>query len=259
MTRTNRCGLVAALVLATALSGCDAFDDAPPIEHQGPLVSEFQITPAEVSVDTLATTEEGFVVPVQLSLRATAGDAPIDRVRYSIEWQFACSAGTLEANGEFEAAGDGLFTVSPDLTLRPGRRGAFRVTTWAVDQLSRPSNEASATLFVGGTNLGPPVITTVDAPTQVQPPATVRMQIDVDDPDGVDHIARAEVSFPGGGTLPMSDTDSSGNPTPCNGRYSVAFSVPAGVEAGSVTFTFTAFDRDGAASEPVQHTVEILG
>lgn len=263
MIRTTR-GVCAAsrgaalLAALTLLAACDTAPGPPPLAPIPPTVADLRLEPAAASVDTLAQGEAGVVVPLQLRLAAAPGDAPLARVAYAVQWQFACQPSVLDASGEFEALGDGQFVAAPDLEVPPGRRGAYRVSAWAVDAAGRPSNEIGAAFSLTGANQGPPVITEIQAPTEITPPANLRFVVLVDDPDGVDNIARAEVELPGSGTLPLNDTDSAGNNTACDGRYSASFGVPAGVEPGFVTFTFRAYDRDGAASAAVPFTVEIL-
>jgi hypothetical protein len=262
MNRTTRgpsAARVAPLLVALALlAACDTAPGPPPLAPAPPVVSDLRLEPAAASVDTLAQAEAGVVVPLQLTLDAQPGDAPLARVAYAVQWQFACQQSRLDASGEFEAVGDGRYVAAPALEVPPGRRGAYRVAAWAVDASGLPSNEIGAAFHLEGVNQGPPVIEEIQAPTEITPPANLRFVVRVDDPDGVDNIARAEVSLPGAGTLPLSDTDQAGNNTPCDGTYSASFTVPAGAEPGLVTFTFRAFDRDGAASAPVPFTVQIL-
>jgi hypothetical protein len=260
MTRTSPRRLLGAAfpLLAMLVAGCDAVVGPPDLNPATPVAAGLELRPAAASVDTLARVGDDVVVPLALDVSITQGAAPVQRVAYAVQWQFACQAGTTEAAGEMSPAGDGRFAAAPDLTVPPGRRGAYRVAAWAVDASGRAGNETVRTFTLGGTNIGPPVIASVQAPAQLRPPATLRIVVNVSDPDGVDHIARAEIVTPGAGTLPLSDTDARGNSEACNGVYSIAFTVPRGVQPGTLPFIVRAFDRDGEASEPMAFTVEII-
>lgn len=260
MIRTSPCRLIGAVIplLALLVMGCDSAGDPPPLNPQTPLVAGLSVSPRAALVDTLAVVDDAVVVPLTIEVTAQPGDAPIQRVAYAIQWQFSCQPGAVEASGELLPAGDGRFAAAPELVVPPGRRGTYRVAAWAVDASGLPGNEVVHSFDLGGTNLGPPVIESVQGPAQVRPPATLRFVVTVSDPDGIDHIARAEVETPGAGTFPLAHTDASGNNVACNGIYSVSFSVPRGVPPGQVPFTFRAFDREGAASDTVPFTLEII-
>jgi hypothetical protein len=245
------------LAIAFLMPGCDAVEGPPAVDAMPPMVAELEVTPRTADVDALPTVGGEVTVPLSLSVRVSPGDAPVQRVAYAVRWQFQCQASALDASGVMEPIEGGLYVASPDLAVPRGRRGSYRVSVWAVDAAGLPSNEAGATFELTGANLGPPMIQQIEAPSQVTPPATLRFVVRVSDPDGVDNIARAEVDVPGAGTLPLAETDAAGNNTPCDGIYTAAFSVPRGIQPGSVPFTFRAFDRDGAMSEPVTFTVQI--
>jgi hypothetical protein len=245
------------LAIALLMPGCDTVDGPPAIDAVPPVVAELEVTPRTADVDSLHTVGGEVTIPLSLVVRATPGDAPVERVAYAVRWQFECQASALDASGVMEPIEGGLYVASPDLAVPRGRRGIYRVSVWSVDAAGLPSNEAGATFELTGTNLGPPVIQQIVAPSSVTPPATLRFVVHVSDPDGIDNIARAEVDVPGAGTLPLAETDAAGNHTPCDGIYTAAFSVPPGIQPGSVPFTFRAFDRDGAVSESVTFTVQI--
>lgn len=249
--------LACALVVVGGLGGCDAMEGPPPLDPTVPAVVAFSVSPRTVDADTLPSADGRLTVPLHLAASVVPGDAPVRRVAYAIEWQFECRAGVLAASGELQAAESGRHVAEVALEVPRGSRGAYRVSAWAVDAAGLPSNEASAVFQMHGTNLGPPVIEGIEAPASVRPPTTLRFHVTVSDPDGVTNIAGAEVQVPGAGTLPLAETDGMRNRNPCDGLYTAAFSIPAGLPPGTITFTFRAFDRDGAASAPVPFPVRV--
>jgi hypothetical protein len=250
-------GLTAGFLVATMLAGCDAVEPGPVIGARPPMVSAFAMSPGAAHVDTLALADGTAQVRLDLSLRAEPGDAPIERVMYAVQWQFACGTGELDASGVLEHMGDGLFIARPEIIVNRGRRGAYRVNAWAVDAAGRLSNEVATTFALHGESLGPPVITRIQGPGTFRPPGTLRFVVHVSDPDGIDDVARAEVVTPGAGTFPLAETDNVDNRTPCDGVYSAVFGVPAGIPPGPQWFVFRAYDRDGAASAPDSFRVQI--
>jgi hypothetical protein len=258
MNRSPR-GVLSAVVLTALVvfAGCDAMEGPPPIDPLAPVVADLSLAPLEVNADTLAVENGQLRIPLALETAVIAGDAALRRVAYAIEWQFECRPGILAASGEMQALGDGRYRALVDLGVPRGSRGGYRVTAWAVDAAGLPSNEVSAVFDLVGTNIGPPVIEHVEAPAFISPPTTLRFAVTVSDPDGVTNIAGAEVDVAGAGTLPLADTDGAANRNPCDGLYTAAFTVPAGLPPGIITFTFRAFDRDGAVSDPVPFEVRI--
>jgi len=259
MNRAKRAPAGAALCALLLLAACDAAGVAPEIGARGPEVSALAVTPGAVSLDTLAVEEVG----LRLALRAEPGDAPLARVAYAVQWQFACGSTALDASGLLDPTGDdGTYAADVPLPVTRGRRGAYRVTAWAVDAAGRASAPSAATFTLAGTNGGPPVIANIQAPATLRvprqgSPVPLRFVVTVTDPDGVDDVARAEIITPGLGTVPLADREGTANPTACDGRYSITFNIPAGTPAGALPFAFRAYDRAGAVSETVPFTVTL--
>lgn len=250
-----------AVAILLLVGGCDALPPAPEAFPRPPAVEALALAPAAAHADTLARDGALVLLPVRLTLRVRPGDAPVERVGFAVRWTLACTE-DAEAAGSMARVGPDLYAGEALLRLPPGRRGAFRVAAAAVDAHGRVGGEAVATLVLHARNAGPPVIERVEAPPEVRIPAAgsaaLRLRVTVSDPDGVDHVARAEVSVPGAGTFPMAQTDPQDNRTPCDGIFSATFAVPAGAEPGTLPFTFRAFDRDGAASDPVTVSVRLV-
>lgn len=268
MIRANRgpsgivraCALLALGAGSALWAGCDAAGVLPELGGRPPEVSPLALSPEEADLDALP---DGAEVPFRLALTAAPGSAPLARVAYAVQWQFACSASALDASGTMEPAGEGGgYAAEVRLPLRRARRGAYRVTAWAVDAAGRSSSPAVATLHLRGTNAGPPAISNVEAPAVLRVPSRgsavpLRIVVTATDPDGVEDIARAEIVTPGAGTIPLAETEGGFNPTPCNGVYSATFSIPSGIPAGELPFVVRAYDRAGAASPDRPFTVRL--
>lgn len=247
------------LVFASAcvLAACDSAESPPRLDVQPPAIEAFAALPGAVALDSLDVEDGDRLLPLRLSARVGDGDAPVARVDYAVQWQFACGS-ALTASGSMEADGD-TFRAEPVARLAPGARGGYRVTAWTVSSDGRLGNEASAVVQVGGTNAGPPVIVEIDAPSEISAPTTLRFRVRVDDPDGLADVARVEVDTPGIGTFPLFDDGRSGDGAACDGTYGVAFSIPSIQEPGILSFVFRAIDRAGAESAPVPFDVTVLG
>jgi hypothetical protein len=266
MTRAKRgpsgIACLSALLLLALAAGCDTAGVPPVLDAAPPAVSPLALSPSEADLDALP---EGSDIALRLGLSVAEGSAPVARVAYAVQWQFACSSSTLDASGTMEPTGEGgAYAAEVALPAHRGRRGAYRVTAWAVDASGRASSPAVGTFTLRGANAGPPVIASVEAPAVLRVPARggavpLRFVVTVTDPDGVEDIARAEVVTPGLGTVPLAETEGGFNPTPCNGVYSTTFSIPAGIGSGELPFAFRAYDRAGAASAETPFTVRIEG
>lgn len=247
------CALVAALVL---LSGCDSATDGQPLDPRPPEVSGFAFSPASADFDDVL---DGDSATVTLDLRVQAtDDGQIDRVRYTVVWQFAPQNTQPAAAGDLATDGDGNYTGTATLRLGRDERGGYSVRVYAVDDDGLLSNEALGIFQLGGVGLGPPVIEAIDGPAEFTPPGTLRFVVTVSDPDGLGDVARVELTAPAGGVFQLFDDGRTfGDDEAGDGRYTAAFDVPDAAP-GPQTFVFRAFDRDGLAGEDVPFTVTIL-
>lgn len=244
------------LVLVVCVASCDTAPGPPDLVPVAATVSNLALTPNAASSDTLAVTEDGGIrIPLGLSANVSGN---VNRVAYSIQWQFHCRTGVFDQRGELISVGDGRYEVESELVVPRGQRGAYRVNVWAVGQNGYPSNEVASTFHLTGTSGGPPEIIEIEAPQTLTPPAQLRIVVRVSHPDGIEQIAGAYVESPGLGRIPMNDTDTSGNNQTCNGVYSAGFFVPEGTQPGFAMLTFQAIDRDGVESAQETIYVEVL-
>ncbi len=246
-----------ALGLAGAgLAGCDSAEPPLSLEARPPVASGLTVTPGAVSLDTLDV-GEGATVTLSLRVEADDPDGSVARVAYAVRWRFA-ESNDLAATGAFDAAGDGSYAAEVPVEVARDRRGEYAVSAFAVDADGLPSNEVQTTFTLLGTNLGPPVIGAVEAPAAVGRPSTFTLSVAPTDPDGPDDLARVELVTPGLGTIPLFDDGAGEDRDADDGRYtSPEFAIPEDALPGALPFTFRAFDRDGAAAEPVTFTVTV--
>jgi len=251
-----------ALALLVALAACDTAPGPQPLDPRPPVVSDFAFSPDSVFFDDVATANDSAAVELSVSVRvADPDDGTIDRVAYVVEGQFE---GTI-ASGAMEPGEDGRYAATVPLLLGRGQRGRYTVLVYAVDDDGLLSNQVRGLFELAGVGLGPPVIDAIDAPSEFQQPGTLQLIAEVSDPDGLEDIARVEVSFPEpfAATFELADDgQSAGDETADDGRFTATFEgvqLPPEFETPyELDLTFRAFDRDGLASDDVPFTITIV-
>ena len=194
---------------------------------------------------------------LRLRVEADDPDGSVARVAYAVRWRFQDAEDTAPT-GAFEAEGDGVYTTEVILPVSQGVRGDYTISAFAVDTDGLPSNEVQTAFTLLGTNLGPPVIGAVEGPAAVGRPSTFALSVAPTDPDGQADLARVELVTPGLGTIPLFDDGAGADRDAEDGRYtSPEFAIPEDAVPGVLPFTFRAFDREGAAAEPVTFTVTV--
>lgn len=253
---------VALLVAALGLPGCDEAPGPPALTPAPPVVSDLRLTPSEFTYDG---TDAVVRIPFQLSVAVDEGDGGVS-VRYVVRRQFESGA---VVEGELAPA-DGRYAGEAAFEVARGAVGPFIVTVVATGA-GGLGNEATALLRYSAPDLGPPVVasTAVD-PNPVTVPGSFTVSAQINDPDGIENVARVVLSSGGAefalcddgdlGACGFGGTDlpsPSGDAAEGDGRFSREFDVPEGSGVGDIGFTVQAFDRAGNASEPVPLTVTL--
>lgn len=234
------------------IQSCDTAPGASDLISDPPTLSEFTFTPLE-----FAHTGSGDMaqIPLTLSVRVGNPGGGAVTVQYFVRRQFATE--TI-AEGNLSSSGSGLYTASETISVPRGATGLYVITVTSIGANGAVGNEVTGLLSFESENLGPPEITSVEGPSEFQPPGLLTLVAVVTDPDGLDNINTVEVTVPAGGTFDMFDDGVSfGDEVAGDGRYTAAFDVPEATP-GDQVFTFKATDNFGSESEVVPFTVTIL-
>ena len=249
MLRPLRPALAACVASAAlALSACDS---APGLAEPAPLprLSGLEVTPTTFAFESDAPAAElPLVIRAELSAPAT--------VRALVRF---AEADTLAAQAEVETTG-GAVELAVPLVLPRGATGDYQVTVVTEGSDGREGDRAEAVFTFEAESLGPPVVTTVDAPSAVAPGGTLPVVASVADPDGLENVALVLLQDETGAFIAQlfdegsarSDDDTAGD-----GRFSETLRLGDDAQPGAIPLQVVAFDRAGTASEPAAFTVTV--
>lgn len=255
------------LPLAVFFAGCDSTPAPPSVDAQPPLLSDLSVSPQAVRIADLppSQVQNGqAAVSLTMAVTATDADADLETVAFVVQSPRANEAAVAEG---FLTATGSRYMAAAEVSLPTAITGNYTVLVYGVDAQGNLSNQMRGTLTLSG-SLGPPVITTVDAPDRVtrpaqgDPPVSLQIVATVTDPDGLDNILSVELDGLGiqlcddGGGVSCGGFDS-GDATAGDGKFTVTLQVDASNAPGPNTFTVIATDRSGGQSDPVSVTITL--
>ena len=254
--------IFASLCAALILAACDAAPGAEEPSTSAPVISDLAYTPELVALPSLPpsdVTEDSVRFMATIGVRATDADGSIGTVVYAVRSPDAqapvVAAGTLEkGTGE-------RYEGSAEVTLAIGQVGNYTVSVFAVDDSGRMSNTLSGRITYVAEGR-PPVVLEV-----IAEPETIRVDRDsiltviavVDDPDGLENVARVVIRTPNGQEFEMLDDGVSlGDPVGGDGEYRARFeNVHLATPNTTQLFEVQAFDKTGLSSDIVEKPVRV--
>ncbi len=265
--------------LALLFSGCEQKDGGPiDISGTPPLLSNGNLTPDTVNVDTLIASNSLYTIQASASVMATDAEDDITVVVARVLRRNSSS--TLlevplydDGTGEDSLANDNLFSGNIEFQIPREEAGAYRVEFLANDANSYLSNLVGATLFATRSN-SPPYLDSASfmAPDTVTIPIggsiLIPMSVAVQDSDGIADVRSVFfLSLDGGNPTfryPLKDDGGSdpdppsGDPVAGDGVFWIllpAFDSPT--IRGSYRLLFHAEDTFGDTSATLLHVLTI--
>ena len=248
--------VMAAIAMALLVAGCDSAVEPGPAGDRPPEVSNIAIAPDTVVISESSTGCEDITTSLHVAADAHDAERALDRVPYAVLSPQRGAAPIAE--GQLASVGDSRYAADTTITLPGGGIGRYTVLVYAVDGAEQLSNEVRGGLILTGEG-SPPVIEEVIAPSQINPPTTLRFVVVVSDPNCLSNIAEVVVTLPNGQQVALfDDGETSGDEAAGDGRYTATFNVPGEQEPVTQTFIFQAFDRTGLASDTVAVDVTVV-
>jgi len=262
--RTSR-GLLsfvqAALVLVVlVVAGCDSAPGTVPVDAVAPVVEDIRVSPDVLALDQIGG--GGDTVTASITVSADVSDENEDLSTFFVVIRSALSGQTPLAQAEVPIPGSGRVQTVLDLTVSRAESGRFTVSVFASDTRGHLSNVAYHVIDVTASS-EPPVIVGVDMPDRVtrpaegEPPVSLSLVVEADDPDGLDNIAFVQVVVNGGTSLRLCDDggqgvcnsgSGSGDVLAGDGLFTLTIQLESRNAAGTYTFEFSVVDRSGLRS-----------
>ena len=252
------CSLLSALVLAA----CDAAPGAEDASSAPPVISDLQYTPELLVLAALPpadVTEDSVRFDLSFSVQAEDPEDELRSVVFSL--RSPDPQAPAAASGTIDGGTGGTYGSDLGVWIPRGDVGNYTLSIFALDETGRMSNTLRGTITFTAEGR-PPVITEV-----IADPDTVLVTRDsiltltavVEDPDGIDNIARVIVRVPNGAEVEMVDDGVRfGDPVAGDGRYYARFeNVNLATPNTTQTFRFQAFDKTGLASAIVEKPVRV--
>ncbi len=249
------------VAVAAFIAACDS---APGAEEStvAPIVSALTYTPEFVALAALPpsdVTDDSVRFMVSFSVDAKDEDGSVDEVSFAI--RSPESQSPVVVSGALEPSSGSRYTGEAEVRIPRGQVGNYTLSIFAVDDSGRMSNTLRGRITFSAEGR-PPVILEV-----IADPDTILVQRDnvltltaiVDDPDGIENIARVVVRTPNGAEREMFDDGvSQEDPVAGDGQFRARFEgVNQATPNTTQVFTFQAFDRTGLASEIVEKPIRI--
>lgn len=253
----------AALVLAVlVLAGCDSAPGTVPVDAVAPVVEDIRVSPDVLALDQIGG--GGDTVTASITVSADVSDENEDLSTFFVVIRSALSGQVPLAQAEVPIPGSGRVQTVLDLTVSRAESGRFTVSVFASDTRGHLSNVAYHVIDVTASS-EPPIIVAVDMPDRVarpaagEPPVSISLVVEADDPDGLDNIAFVQVVVNGGTSLRLCDDGgqgvcnagfgaSSGDAVAGDGRFTLTIQLESSNAAGTNTFEFSVVDRSGLRS-----------
>ena len=274
-----RAATILAVCAILSQSGCDK-NPLGTIESQGhpPLVSNVQLTPAIVRIDSITPSNGFYHLKMVLKARVTdpGGYANIRAVLGEIIDPSGDRAMTValldDGVAPDSARGDEVFSAQVDLPVSKSATGLYYPYVTAIDGSGLQSSKVSASLLVYRLQNSPPRITNVNVVDTVRiaigSTAIIPIYVTAADSDGLgdikevyfrsldssDPTAHYQLLDDGGET----NNGASGDQTAGDGIYSTVIQLPrTSSTKPAYRFQFQARDAAGDTSASVLHTITI--
>ncbi len=249
-------GLLAG-ILAFLLGACDAAPGPGSPAGRPPVVSDLAFSPRSVSPEALGDQGAGATVqiPVTLSVSAIDVDGRVQEVGYVVQ---SPRIGALTvAEGALAAAGANRYTASFTLPVGRGEVGKYTILVYAVDDEGLLGNDARGLLNYMASGRPPSIVSVAASPPVIRPPTTLKIEVTVDDPDGVQTVVRVVGTTPNGSAFTLFDDGrTQGDAAAGDGRFTATFNVDRATP-GVQTFSFKAFDLTGLESASVEKPITV--
>lgn len=263
--------VLAILVMAMMFIGCDSAPGPDPVEASAPRIENIHVSPDVLALDQLGG--EGDTVTAPITVSADVLDDDDDLATFFVVVRSALAGQTPLAQTELPITSSGRMQATIDLTVSRAESGRFTVSVFASDTRGNLSNVAYHVIDVSATS-EPPVITQVVMPDRVtrpaagEPPVSIALIVEADDPDGRDNIAFVQVIVNGGTTLRLCDDGgqgvcnagfgaSSGDAQAGDGQFTLTIQLDSSNAAGTNTFEFSVVDRSGLRSATEVRTIVV--
>lgn len=263
VTRGFPVSICTALLLGLLLNtGCDSAPGTVPVDAMAPVVEDIRVSPDVLALDQIAGGGDSVTAPITVS--ADVSDGNEDLSTFFVVIRSALPGQAPLAQAEVPIPASGRMRAILDLTVSRAESGRFTVSVFASDTQGHLSNIAYHAIDVTASS-EPPVIKAVDMPDRVarpapgDPPVSIALVVEADDPDGLDNIAFVQVIVNGGTSLRLCDDGgqgicnagfgvSSGDTVAGDGRFTLTIQLESGNAPGTNTFEFSVVDRSGLRS-----------
>lgn len=263
--------VAALMATVVVLTGCDSAPGTVPVDAVAPVVQDIRVTPDVLALDQIGGGGDTVTAPITVS--ADVSDENEDLSTFFVVIRSALSGQTPLAQAEVPIPSSGRMQTILDLTVSRAESGRFTVSVFASDTRGHLSNVAYHVIDVTASS-EPPVIVAVDMPDRVtrpaagEPPVSIALVVEADDPDGLDNIAFVQVIVNGGTSLRLCDDGgqgvcnagfgaSSGDAVAGDGRFTLTIQLESSNAAGTNTFEFSVVDRSGLRSSVEARTLVV--
>jgi hypothetical protein len=257
------------LLSGLLLFGCDSTPNtvAPNLNASIPQISSFQYSPKTIVFENLpASQRNGNVANVPLNISVFINDTDsnnMKRVQYTL-YQFN---GKVVTSGELTKNNGSNYSATPTVAFNKAEVGNYALKVQAIDTEGNFSN-----VTFGNINLiaegGAPVLSAVNAPTQIQRPTAGNVRREkitatVTDPDGLASIAKVQMKALDGSEFELLDDGGkngsiSGDTTAGDGIYTITIQIESTNPLGQYAFDFQAIDRTAFRSNTIRKIIEVV-